>query len=239
MSTSTRATHQSLGSAIQHADCTDTDCVCRCFVPRHCACLCANDSQIFAGLAYIHDRCGVAHRDLKPANCLLFASAQHCSGWRLKLADFGISKRIELRASLKASDGRNAVLKGDIYAHRIDAEPTAAHAGYTHTLGVGTEPYQSPELCGVHYGLSSTGGSGMPSAVVPQCSGSRCSSQWGGAQCTAVAAVTPFGYHDGCCISCGPFSAIVGRGSDRGGGYSGARQTAAVGSGLSDGAWYA
>ena len=157
MSTSTRATHQSLGSAIQHADCTDTDCVCRCFVPRHCACLCANDSQIFAGLAYIHDRCGVAHRDLKPANCLLFASAQHCSGWRLKLADFGISKRIELRASLKASDGRNAVLKGDIYAHRIDAEPTAAHAGYTHTLGVGTEPYQSPELCGVHYGLSSTG----------------------------------------------------------------------------------
>ena len=84
-------------------------------------------AQLFEGVAHCHDKCHVAHRDLKPANCLLFCDTARRSGWRLKLADFGISKHMGPVSGLG----------------------TACAAA--HTFDIGTGPYQAPELCGVRY----------------------------------------------------------------------------------------
>jgi serine/threonine protein kinase len=54
--------------------------------------------QIIEGLHYLHSN-GVAHRDIKCANCLIFANH------RIKLADFGASKRIEHESIISGLKG--------------------------------------------------------------------------------------------------------------------------------------
>lgn len=48
-------------------------------------------SQLVEGLTFMHDN-GFAHRDLKPANILVI---RHQPDWWVKIADFGISKRVK------------------------------------------------------------------------------------------------------------------------------------------------
>ncbi|KAI8950138.1 kinase-like domain-containing protein [Xylaria longipes] len=48
--------------------------------------------EITKALKFMHEK-NVMHRDLKPANILIYKPAPH---WKIKLADFGISKDIEL-----------------------------------------------------------------------------------------------------------------------------------------------
>jgi ABC-type molybdenum transport system ATPase subunit/photorepair protein PhrA/tetratricopeptide (TPR) repeat protein len=63
--------------------------------------------QILDGLAYAHAR-GVVHRDLKPENFLLFDAGGNpdgeASGWRVKLADFGIAHAFGRERELQPSD---------------------------------------------------------------------------------------------------------------------------------------
>ncbi|KAF9884426.1 hypothetical protein FE257_001757 [Aspergillus nanangensis] len=62
-------------------------------------------SQILDGLCLMHDN-QFAHRDLKPSNILLKSCPP--DEWWLKIADFGISKRIE------EDRGRSSTLKGTL-----------------------------------------------------------------------------------------------------------------------------
>lgn len=55
--------------------------------------------QIVVGLQYLHDN-NVAHRDIKCANCLIFEK-----NYRIKLADFGASKRIEHESIISGLKG--------------------------------------------------------------------------------------------------------------------------------------
>lgn len=65
----------------------------------------------------------------------------HRSGYILKLADFGISKHLA---------------SGSISGRPRSSSAAAPPA--THTFDIGTDPYQSPELCGVQYFSLSTCG---------------------------------------------------------------------------------
>lgn len=58
--------------------------------------------QMFCGLAYCHDK-GVLHGDLKPNNILLFGIGESV----LKLADFGISKRLHAGRVSMSAPGSN------------------------------------------------------------------------------------------------------------------------------------
>ena len=89
--------------------------------------------QLFTALAHCHSPAiATAHRDIKPANCVLFPTTDphHRSGWLLKLSDFGLAKTV---ASYGADEARK---------HR---------SLETFTFDLGTEPYQSPEICGLRY----------------------------------------------------------------------------------------
>ncbi|KAF1826645.1 Pkinase-domain-containing protein, partial [Dissoconium aciculare CBS 342.82] len=52
-------------------------------------------SQVLQGLSHMH-RAGYTHRDLKPQNLLI---AQGGPQWKIKIADFGLSKRLTQDAS--------------------------------------------------------------------------------------------------------------------------------------------
>ena len=89
--------------------------------------------QLFTAVAHCHsDAIATAHRDIKPANCVLFPTTDphHRSGWLLKLSDFGLAKTV-------ASYGAD-----EAHKHR---------SLETFTFDLGTEPYQSPEICGLRY----------------------------------------------------------------------------------------
>lgn len=88
-------------------------------------------TQLFSAVAHCHSpQIATAHRDIKPANCLLFPARDphRQSGWLLKLSDFGLAK------TMTAAQAQ---------AHNRSAE--------TFTFDIGTEPYQSPEICGLCY----------------------------------------------------------------------------------------
>lgn len=72
--------------------------------------------QIASGLKYLHNQ-KIIHRDLKPANIFI-------KDGRIKIGDFGISRRIPF----KESNNKEIIL----YNHKI-------------TKGIGTELYSSPE----------------------------------------------------------------------------------------------
>lgn len=88
-------------------------------------------TQLFGAVAHCHSSAiATAHRDIKPANCLLFPDSSRRSGWLLKLADFGL-------ATTPTGTSTDA-----------SAASTAAVA---RSFDIGTEPYQSPEICGLIY----------------------------------------------------------------------------------------
>lgn len=87
--------------------------------------------KILEGVEYIHS-CGIMHRDLKPRNIFLHGHACH-----VKIGDFGLACR-------------------DIVANEHEQLHFNSHIGVnaesTHTTGVGTFVYASPEqLKGSHY----------------------------------------------------------------------------------------
>lgn len=88
-------------------------------------------TQLFEAVAHCHSApVATAHRDIKPANCLLFPTRDplHRSGWLLKLSDFGLAKTM-------------ATTDAEAHNRRVE----------TFTFDIGTEPYQSPEICGLRY----------------------------------------------------------------------------------------
>ena len=92
-------------------------------------------TQLFDAVAHCHSpHIATAHRDIKPANLLLFPTTDphRRSGWLLKLSDFGLAKTF-------ASYGAGA---DEAHKHR---------RLQTFTFDLGTEPYQSPEICGLRY----------------------------------------------------------------------------------------
>jgi serine/threonine protein kinase len=67
--------------------------------------------QIVAGISYIHSK-GIAHRDLKPQNILLDAS-EH-----VKIADFGMGRRVESHTLLSTPCGSLFYAPPEILSHR-------------------------------------------------------------------------------------------------------------------------
>ncbi|KAK3678205.1 hypothetical protein LTR78_002301 [Recurvomyces mirabilis] len=75
--------------------------------------------QTLQGLEYMHDL-GYAHRDLKPQNMLVFSKAPH---WRIKLADFGLNKRIVENATFLRTDAGTPAFKApEIFGFACDDE---------------------------------------------------------------------------------------------------------------------
>ncbi|RMJ15013.1 hypothetical protein CDV36_005278 [Fusarium kuroshium] len=82
--------------ALKHAPLLENEC-------------CQIAGQILSGLAAMHQE-GFAHRDVKPHNILIHRSPQSVppASWWVKLADFGMSKRLETGTS--GSTRRNGTL---------------------------------------------------------------------------------------------------------------------------------
>ncbi|KAK4555158.1 hypothetical protein LTR86_007924 [Recurvomyces mirabilis] len=76
-------------------------------------------TQTLQALHFMHDL-GYAHRDLKPQNLLVFNKAPR---WHIKLADFGLSKRIVAEAtSLRTSAGTPAFQAPEVLGFGSDDE---------------------------------------------------------------------------------------------------------------------
>ncbi|KAF3936768.1 Obscurin [Dactylella cylindrospora] len=69
-------------------------------------------SQLLEGLKFMHDH-GFAHRDMKPQNVLVFKDRP---SWWVKIADFGISKRVEdqERTALRTQIGTPAYIAPEV-----------------------------------------------------------------------------------------------------------------------------
>lgn len=111
-------------------------------------------NQLIMSVAHCHSM-SVAHRDIKPANCLLFADKTRPSGWLLKLGDFGLASIGALPGAPKASAVPSAK-----EGCSLDIEARGSQAA-AHSFDIGTEPYQSPEVCGLIY--TKGGGAHAPS----------------------------------------------------------------------------
>ncbi|NXP02533.1 E2AK1 kinase, partial [Thinocorus orbignyianus] len=87
--------------------------------------------ELLEGVCYIHSM-GVMHRDIKPRNIFLYGSDHH-----VKIGDFGLACR-------------------DLWDSADQGFKTERRNGLTHTSGVGTCLYASPEqLQGSHYDFKS------------------------------------------------------------------------------------
>ncbi|OCL14751.1 kinase-like protein, partial [Glonium stellatum] len=73
---------------------------------------CEITSQILHGLSFMHEN-GFAHRDLKPGNILI--KSKPPKSWRVKIGDFGISKRTSDGLGLSTLKGTVGFIAPELY----------------------------------------------------------------------------------------------------------------------------
>lgn len=109
--------------------------------------------QMCMGVRYLHHSC-VIHRDLKPANILIDTTS-----WRLKIADFGLSRVLELGTDSKvcphlmSSNDESSERDVDDGDQQSNVPPKMSRQISEHVV---TRWYRAPEviLCRGHYGYS-------------------------------------------------------------------------------------
>lgn len=84
--------------------------------------------QILRGLAFLHEE-DFAHRDLKPQNILVVSTAPN---WRIKITDFGISKRTNWGATkLHTQIGTLEYMAPEVHGFLSHSEGKALDYGFT------------------------------------------------------------------------------------------------------------
>lgn len=94
--------------------------------------------QILEGLKVMHET-GFAHRDLKPANILIRRTNDYKDGWRVKIGDFGISKRVEDEiTAFRTLSGTTGFLAPEILAQSglLDADFLRGKCEYTNSIDI-------------------------------------------------------------------------------------------------------